>query len=194
MLGDALPKSGGPLSRAIGRGLLRLLGWRMEGVIPDIPKFVIVVAPHTSNWDFVVGIAAKLAMGLRAEWLGKHTLFRPPFGTLMRWLGGVPVDRTHPQDVVGQSVRHFAERKQLVLGLAPEGTRKAVQRWRTGYYHIAAGAQVPILPVSFDWSRHALVVGALVMPSNDMDADLRALDAHFEPARGRRGERTPSAR
>lgn len=194
MLGDALPKSGGPLSRAFGRGLLRLIRWRVEGDLPNIPKCVIIVAPHTTNWDFVVGIAAKIALGLRAEWLGKHTLFRPPFGALMRWLGGIPVHRDQPQDVVAASVRRFAECDRLVLGLSPEGTRKTVTRWRSGYYHIAEGARVPIVPVAFDWSRRTLAIGPLVTPSGDMNADLGVLDAFYAPARGRRGERTPSAR
>jgi 1-acyl-sn-glycerol-3-phosphate acyltransferase len=194
MLGDALPKSGGTLSRALGRGMLRLMGWRVDGELPDIPRCVIIIAPHTTNWDFIVGIAAKFGLGLRAEWLGKHTLFRPPFGGLMRWLGGIPVHRDQPQDVVAQSVRRFAECDRLVLGLSPEGTRKAVARWRTGFYHIAEGAGVPILPVAFDWSRRSLVVGPLVTPSGDMDADLAVLDAFYAPARGRRGERTPPAR
>jgi 1-acyl-sn-glycerol-3-phosphate acyltransferase len=171
--------------------VLRLLGWRIEGNLPDVSKAVVIVAPHTTNWDFIVGIAAKFALGLQASWLGKHTLFRAPFGGLMRWLGGLPVDRSRPHDVVAQSVEQFAARDRLVLGISPEGTRKPVPRWRTGFYHIAAGAQVPIVPVAFDWSRRTLDIGPTVLPGGDMDADLAALDAFFAPARGRRGERTP---
>jgi 1-acyl-sn-glycerol-3-phosphate acyltransferase len=191
LLGDALPKSGGPASRGLGRSLLALLGWRVDGNLPNLPKAVIIVAPHTSNWDFVVGIAAKAALGLRAAWLGKHTLFRPPFGGVMRWLGGIPVDRSRPHDVVAQSVRRFSEVDRLVLGVSPEGTRKAVPRWKMGFYHIAQGAGVPIVPVAFDWGRRALVVGPALEPGNDMDADLERLARFFESARGRRGERTP---
>lgn len=190
-LGDALPRSGGPVSRAVGRALLAALGWRVAGTLPDIPKGVIIVAPHTTNWDFVVGIAAKFALGLRASWLGKHTLFRPPFGAFMRWLGGIPVVRSSSHDVVAQSVERFAERDRLMLGISPEGTRKAVEKWRSGFYYIARGAGVPIIPVAFDWSRHTLVVGPAVTPGDDMEADLRALGAFFAPARGRRGELTP---
>ena len=179
------------MSRAFGRALLAALGWRVAGNLPDIPKGVIIVAPHTTNWDFVVGIAAKFALGLRASWLGKHTLFRPPFGAFMRWLGGIPVVRSSSHDVVAQSVERFAERERLMLGISPEGTRKAVEKWRTGFYYIARGAGVPIIPVAFDWSRHTLVVGPIVTPGDDMEADLRALGAFFAPARGRRGELTP---
>jgi 1-acyl-sn-glycerol-3-phosphate acyltransferase len=188
MLGDALPQSGGRVSRAFGRLLLRWLGWQIEGDLPNVPKAVLILAPHTSNWDFVVGIVAKLALGLHASWLGKHTLFRPPLGFLMRRLGGFPVDRGESQDVVAQAVRRFKETGQLVLGLAPEGTRRAVPRWRSGYYHIAAGARVPIVPVAFHWPRRALVVGPPLMPGPDMATDLRTLAAFYLPMRGRRGE------
>ncbi|HEX8726841.1 MAG TPA: lysophospholipid acyltransferase family protein [Gemmatimonadaceae bacterium] len=191
-LGNALPRSGGPVSRALGRWGLAWLGWRMEGNLPDLSKAVIIVAPHTTNWDFVVGIAAKFALGLRASWLGKHTLFRAPFGGLMRRLGGIPVDRSRPNDVVAQSVRRFDEMDRMVIGISPEGTRKAVPRWRTGFYFIAKGAGVPIVPVAFDWSRHLLVVGPPLAPGDDMNADLQALARFFESARGRRGERTPA--
>lgn len=189
-LGDALPRSGGRVSRAMGRWGLARLGWRVEGTLPNVSKAVLIVAPHTTNWDFAVGIAAKFALGLRASWLGKHTLFRAPFGGLMRWLGGIPVDRSRANDVVAQSVQRFAEVERIVLGVTPEGTRKAVPRWKTGFYHIARGAGVPIIPVAFDWSRRALVIGPSLSPSNDMNADLQALGRFFETARGRRGERT----
>lgn len=193
-IGTALPRSGGSLSRAFGRWMLGLLGWRIEGNLPNVAKAVVVVAPHTSNWDFVVGIAAKFALGLRAAWLGKHTLFRGPFGPIMRWLGGIPVDRSKPNDVVAQSVARFAASERMVLGISPEGTRKAVPRWRTGFYYIARGAAVPMVPVAFDWSQHALVIGSPVVPGDDADADLATVAACFAPARGRRGELTPPPR
>lgn len=192
VLGDALPTSGGAASRALGRWSLALLGWRVEGNLPNLPKAVIIVAPHTSNWDFVIGIATKFALGLRASWLGKHTLFRPPFGGLMRWLGGIPVDRSRPHDVVAQSVRRFGEVDRMMLGVSPEGTRKAVARWKTGFYYIAQGAGVPVVPVAFDWGRHALVVGPTLHPAgDDLAGDLKRLAAFFANARGRRGEGTP---
>lgn len=191
VLGDALPRSGGPVTRTLGRWLLAALGWRIEGNFPNVAKAVIIVAPHTTNWDFVVGIAAKFALGLRASWLGKHTLFRPPFRRFMGALGGIPVDRSQPGDVVAQSVARFADADRMVLGLSPEGTRRAVPRWRLGFYHIARGAHVPVVPVAFDWSRHVLAVGATVTPGNDMADDLRRLEEVFASARGKRGERTP---
>jgi len=190
-IGPALPHSGGPVSATVGRWVLTVLGWRIDGTLPNVAKAVVIVAPHTSNWDFVVGIAAKAALGLGAAWLGKHTLFRPPFGGIMRWLGGIPVDRARPNDVVAQTQARFAESERLVLGISPEGTRKAVPRWRMGFYHIARGAGVPIIPVAFDWAHRALVIGPALLPGDDLDADLAALSAFFAPARGRHGETTP---
>jgi 1-acyl-sn-glycerol-3-phosphate acyltransferase len=179
------------MSRAVGRGLLALLGWHVDGNLPDLRKAVVIVAPHTSNWDFVLGIAAKLAFGLHASWLGKDSLFRGPFAWFMRRMGGIPVDRSRPQDVVSQSVARFAASERMVLGLSPEGTRKAVARWRSGFYHIARGAGVPIVPVALDWPSRSLVVGPPVQTSADMEADMAALGAFYAPWRGRRGESTP---
>lgn len=162
------------------------MGWRIEGVIPDVPKFVIIVAPHTSNWDFVIGVAAKLALGLRVLFLGKDTLFRFPLGIFMRALGGIPVDRDSSHDVVSYVVTQFARRERLILGLAPEGTRKRVERWRTGFYHIAHGAGVPILPVALDWGSHVVRIGAPFTTTGDADADVRALQGRFAGVNGRR--------
>jgi 1-acyl-sn-glycerol-3-phosphate acyltransferase len=152
-----------------------MLRWRIEGEIPDLAKMVIIAAPHTTNWDFVVGIAAKLALGLEVLWLGKDTLFRFPLGVLMRRLGGLPVDRTASHGVVDAIVREFETRDPRIIGLAPEGTRKRVTRWRTGFYHIARGAGVPIVTVALNWDARALQLGAPFTTTGDVDADLREL-------------------
>ena len=145
----------------MGRALLRALRWRIEGEIPNVAKFVLIVAPHTSNWDFVIGIVAKWALGIRVTFLGKNTLFRFPFGAAMRALGGVPVDRSASHDVVRDIVAEFARRERMILALAPEGTRKHVERWRTGFYHIARGAGVPILSVALNYGVRAIQIGPL---------------------------------
>ncbi len=165
--------------------MMRALGWTIEGEFPNLRKFVIIVAPHTSNWDFPVGVAAKLALGLRARFLGKDTLFRFPLGILMRGLGGIPVDRSQPNDVVGHIVREFAAQGRLILVIAPEGTRRRVERWRTGFYHIAHGAAVPILPVAFDWGRHSIQVGTVFTTTGDVERDVRELQRFYEGVRGR---------
>jgi 1-acyl-sn-glycerol-3-phosphate acyltransferase len=185
-VGPQVPRAGGPLSRALGAAALTLLGWRIEGVIPDVPKLVLIAAPHTSNWDFVVGIAAKLALQLRVMWLGKDSLFRAPFGSVMRALGGVPIDRATSHDVVRQVIDEFARRERMILGLAPEGTRKPVARWRTGFYHIAHGASVPIVPVALNWGERAIQIGAAFTTTGDVDSDIEVLRRRFSGIRGRR--------
>lgn len=162
------------------------LGWRIEGEVPDLPRLVIIAAPHSSNWDFVVGIAAKLALGLRVLWLGKDTLFRGPLGFVMRSLGGMPVDRSTSRDVVSGIVEEFARQQRLVLALAPEGTRKQVERWRTGFYHIAHGARVPIVPVALNWGAHAVQIGAPFRTTGNLEEDLLTLRARFDGVSGRK--------
>ena len=178
-LGEAVPSRGNRLSRAAGRATLALLGWRFEGHVPNVPRAVVIVAPHTSNWDFVVGIAAMLALGLDARWIGKDTLFRPPFGPLLRWLGGTPVDRDAPEGVVEEVVRRLQRADRLFLALSPEGTRRKVERWKTGFHRIARHAGVPIWPVAFDYRRKAVVLMPPFMPTDDLEADVRSLRASF---------------
>ncbi len=161
------------------------MGWNVDGEIPNVPKLVIIAAPHTSNWDFVVGVAAKLALDLDVMWLGKHTLFRGPLGAMMRRLGGRPVDRHASHDVVRDVVGVFARRERLVLALAPEGTRKRVERWRTGFYHIAHAARVPIVPVALNFGARAIQIGAPFTTTGDVDADIAALRQRFAGVRGR---------
>lgn len=178
-LGDALPRRGARLPRLVARFSLRRLGWSFEGELPNLAKAVIIVAPHTSNWDFVLGITAMFALGLRVSWLGKHTVFRPPFGALFRWLGGIAVDRSARTGVVDQMVEALRSRDRLILGLAPEGTRRQVTRWKTGFYHIAHGAGVPVVPVTFDYPRRVVRFGAPIAPSGDFAADMKRLGAFF---------------
>ena len=156
--------------------------------MPNLRKFVLIVAPHTSNWDFPVGMSAKLALGLSAIWLGKHTLFRFPFGIILRALGGIPVDRSASNDVVQQVTSEFAKHEHLVLAVAPEGTRKRVERWKTGFYRIARSAGIPIVPVALDWEQHAIRIMAAFTTTGDVDADIASLRQKFEGLKGRRAE------
>ncbi|HEU4993323.1 MAG TPA: lysophospholipid acyltransferase family protein [Gemmatimonadaceae bacterium] len=180
------------MSRALGRWTLRLMGWRIEGDIPNLPKLVIIVAPHTSNWDFVVGLAAKMSLGLRVLFLGKDSLFRFPLGTLMRAWGGIPVDRATSHDVVSGIVDEFRRRDRLVLAIAPEGTRKAVERWRTGFYHIAHGAGVPIVPVALNFGARAVQVLPPFTTTGDAESDVKQLQRRFDGVRGRRLQESDS--
>jgi len=182
----ALRQGRGFLLRMIGRVYLRGAGWRIEGAFPDTPKCVIIVAPHTSNWDFVLGLAIVFGLELRASWLGKHTIFMPPFRRLLRWLGGIPVDRSASHGVVGECVKAFQGNDALYLAVAPEGTRKGVSQWKTGFYFIAMKAGVPIMPVAFDFADHVIHLMPVFNPSGKLEVDLPQLQARFDGARGQR--------
>jgi len=187
-LGPLTPSRGNRLSRAAGRAVLALLGWRLEGEVPNRPRVVLVVAPHTSNWDFLLGISAMLALGLDARWIGKDTLFRPPLGPLLRWLGGTPVDRNAPEGVVPEAVRRLRTEDRLCLTLSPEGTRRKVERWKTGFHRMARQADVPVWPVAFDYSRKVVALLPVFTPTDDLESDLRALRSLFTPAMARHPE------
>lgn len=182
----ALRQARGWLWRFIGKSYLRLSGWRIDGTLPQEPKFIAIVAPHTSNWDFPLGVALVFALELRASWLGKHTLFKAPFSRFLRWLGGIPVDRSASHGVVEDCVNAFNAAPALLLGLAPEGTRKGVSRWRSGFYQIAVGADVPILPVAFDFQDHVVSLMPLFRPTGDLAQDLPLIQALFSGTRGLR--------
>lgn len=177
--------------RAMGSGVLRALGWHIEGAIPDVPRFVVIVAPHTSNWDFVVGAAAMFALDLDLSFLGKHTLFRGPLGVAMRAMGGIPVDRASAHGVVAAAVAAFRSRERLVLAIAPEGTRKPVERLKSGFLHIARGAGVPILLVAIDGKSRCIRLGPLVEPASDIEAELARIERHYRDVRGWRPKAFP---
>jgi 1-acyl-sn-glycerol-3-phosphate acyltransferase len=182
----ALRQPRGWIWRAIGRAYLRLSGWRIEGAFPTDLKCVAIVAPHTSNWDFSLGVAVVFALELRVSWLGKHSLFNTPLKGFFRWLGGIPVDRRASHGVVGACVKAFEAAPALLLALAPEGTRKGVSRWKSGFYSIAAGAGVPILPVAFDYRDHVVRLLPLFRPGGNLEQDLPLLQAQFSHAHGLR--------
>lgn len=158
---------------------LWLAGWRIETPLPSASKFVVVVAPHTSNWDFVVGFLAYLALQLDAGWLAKHTALAGPWGPLGRHFGGIPVDRRNPGDMVATCSRAFASRPGMVLAIAPEGTRSRVDSWKRGYHRIALAAGVPMVPAALDFRRRCISFGPAVTPTADADADERQLRAFF---------------
>jgi 1-acyl-sn-glycerol-3-phosphate acyltransferase len=138
-----------------------------------------IVAPHTSNWDFIVGLMAKLALGLGVRFLAKHTLFHGLLGAFLRWIGGIPVDRNAADGVVGEAIAEFRRREKLFLVITPEGTRKRVAAWKSGFYRIAEAAGVPILPVAFDYASRAVALGSLFVPTGDYEADLEVLRSKF---------------
>jgi 1-acyl-sn-glycerol-3-phosphate acyltransferase len=184
-LPPAVPRRGNALTRALGRLVLRLLGWRLEGQFPDLPKFVLVGAPHTSYWDAVVGLAAALAYGIEAYFFAKREAFRGPLGWVLRALGGIPVDRSHPEGLVGRAVEAFAQRPAFVLGVTPEGTRARVDRWKTGFHTIARAAGVPLVLVPLDFANKRIGPGPVVWPTDDLAHDLRVLAEYFGRIEGK---------
>jgi 1-acyl-sn-glycerol-3-phosphate acyltransferase len=182
-----------PFLRDILRGLsvlyLKIIGWRKVGNLPDIPQYVIIVAPHTSNWDFPIGLAFAFALKIRGYWLGKDSLFRWPFRGFFRWLGGIPIDRSRSSDVVAQMVQVFKERAKLTMVVAPEGTRKKVTYWKSGFYHIARGANVPIVLAFLDYLRKAGGIGPVLNLSGDIEADMESIRAFYSTVKGKYPEK-----
>lgn len=174
-----VPSRGNRFSRGLGKLCLWLMGWKLTGVFPNHKKLVLIVAPHTSNWDFVIGIATYLAIGLRAHWFGKHTLFSGVFGRLLKWMGGIPVQRTMKHGFVEQLVEKFNQADQMVLGLSPEGTRKKTQAWKKGYYYIAHGAHVPILLISLDYTKKEFEFGPVVWPDGDYEKQTEEIMKYY---------------
>ena len=178
-------RRGTPFTRALAHRALGCFGWRVEGNLPSCPRFVMIVAPHTSNWDFPVGLFSMFATGLRLSWVGKHTIFRWPAGPILRWFGGEPIDRTAPGGFVEQVVEQFRNRAQLGLALSPEGTRRPVPEWKTGFHRIALAAGVPIIPVWIDWRFRVLRLGEPSMPTADVAADISRYRRMFSRAMAR---------
>ena len=166
--------------RWLGRSILRLGGWRMEGAFPDLPKVVLIGAPHSSNWDGIWGLGAKLALGLDIKILGKDSLFRiPVLGLVLKRMGVIPVDRSASHGVVEQSVELMRQQPRFWYGLAPEGTRRKVERWKTGFWKIAKAAGVPVLPSYFHYGKRVVGIGPLFHLSDDMDADIARIQAWY---------------
>ena len=185
-LGEKLPLRGNKVTRAIGRFPLKLFGWQAEGELPNVSKIVAIAAPHTSNWDFVIAMFAIFAIGLRVYWLGKHTLFESPLAPLMRWLGGIPINRQASKGAVQQVAEEFQKRPHFLLALAPEGTRKRVKKWKTGFYYIALEAQVPILPITINYHRKSIQFCPLLTPAGNIEADMPILQSYFSSEMGKK--------
>jgi len=174
------------LLRWLGRTILRMGGWRMVGRFPDIPKLVLIGAPHSSNWDGVWGFAAKMAMGLDIKILGKDSLFRVPLlGAVLRHLGVIPVDRSAAQGVVEQAAAMIEQAEKFWFGLAPEGTRKPVDRWKPGFWRIAKAADVPVLPAYFHYPEKIIGIGEPFRLSDDMNADITRIRTWYRPWQGK---------
>ncbi len=162
------------------RFFMRLFGWRVDGKLPTLPKFVLIGAPHTSSWDFVLFLGVIFTLRANVKFMGKAELFRPPFGWFFYYCGGVPVDRKKPGRLVEQMVAACNESSQFILTIAPEGTRHKVKEWKRGYYHIAKGAGIPIVMAKVDGKQKTVHVGQTYHLTGDAEADMKAVTDAFE--------------
>ena len=169
----------------LARACLSLAGWSLVGEPPSSPKFVFIAAPHTSNWDLPLMLVAAWALGIRIHWLGKHTLFVGPFGWLFKMLGGLPVDRRERGGAVSQVVEAFARRDALCLAVSPEGSRGHRDYWKSGFYHMAREARVPIATGFLDYANRRCGFGALIEPTGDVAADMDRIRAFYGPLKGK---------
>ncbi|PLX43897.1 MAG: glycerol acyltransferase [Deltaproteobacteria bacterium] len=160
------------LLKPVSVAALKIMGWRRVGGIPEFPQAVVIGAYHTSNWDFVFTLLFAFDIGLPVRWMGKDSLFKRGFGGVMRWLGGIPIDRSRSKNVVEASIRELVAGSIKYLVIAPEGTRGRANRWKSGFYHIAIGAKVPIVMGFLDYKRKVGGLGPFIIPTNDMKADM----------------------
>jgi 1-acyl-sn-glycerol-3-phosphate acyltransferase len=173
-----------PLLRMISSGILRLAGWRAIGKRIDNQRFVLIGAPHTSNWDFPLMLMVVLKLELKLHWMGKSTLFMFPFGGIMRWLGGIAIDRSQHHGVVEQVVQQYRDNPQMVVLVPPEGTRSKVKEWKTGFYHIANNAGVPILMGYVDVPKKEAGLADFFFPTGNVEQDISEIRHFYKDKRG----------
>ena len=173
------------MKRAFGRLVLKLSGWSVSGGLPKHDKYVLIAAPHTSNWDLVYMLAIAFALKMKINWMGKDSLFKPPFGIILRWLGGVAIDRSKTNNVVQAMADEFTKRDRLILAVPPAGTRGKRDHWKSGFYHIANTAQVPIVLGYLDYSKKTGGFAGSVMPSGDIASDMDQMRAFYSSVSGK---------
>lgn len=177
------------LMRALARGLMRLTGWRSAGMTPEQiavhPKYILIAAPHTSNWDFPVTLMVCFDLRLRVYWMAKASLFAWPIGWLSRWLGGIPIDRSAKNNTVSNTIAAFGTRERLAIIVAPEGTRGKVTHWKTGFYHMAHGAGVPIALAYLDFKNKTGGIGGMFHTTGDIAADMVHIQKFYSGITGK---------
>lgn len=179
------PRGGSARLAKLGVWGLRRLGWEVKGEFLNVPKVIAVVAPHSSNWDWVIGVFALWALRLKFSYLIKDAAFIWPISVILRRTGGIPIDRSNPIGIVEQVVDEFNKADKLYYAITPEGTRKAVSRWKNGFLRIAYRADVPVVPVSFDYSRKEIMVSSPAVLTGDIDQDLESIQSYFSQFKGR---------
>jgi len=177
------------MKKRLASGLLRLLGWRLAGARPQYDRYVLIAAPHTSTWDFTLMLLFAAAFDIKVTWMGKHSLFRPPMGSIMKALGGMPIERHKTRNVVDSMVEAFHSARELVLVVPTEGTRARVEYWKSGFYHIARQAGVPIVPSFLDFGSKRGGFGPALELSGDVRLDMQYFRDFYAGMKGRYPER-----
>lgn len=173
----------------LARLTLRLFGWKVVKVLPEEKKYLVIGAPHTSNWDFPLGLLALGAMNLKLCWVGKHTLFKWPFGYFFKALGGIPVDRTVHTGFIHKIAELYRDSDSLTLTMAPEGTRSKTEYWKSGFYHIAMEANIPIALGFLDYPNKTLGIGKYFTPTGDTEKDMQVIVEFYSPIKGKYPEK-----
>lgn len=169
--------------------LCKLLGWKIINDFPHhIDKYIIIAGPHTSNWDFPLAVTVKFAKNLKVRFIGKHTLFKPPYGFIFRALGGQPVNRSKSTNMVDSIIEVFNTQEKFVFAISPEGTRKRVSKWKTGFYHVAMGANVPIVMTTLDFGRKQVLIDEPYVLTGDMKTDFKHFHDFFKGVQGKNPE------
>ncbi|PHR72927.1 MAG: acyltransferase [Lutibacter sp.] len=163
-----------------------IFGWKLVGEFPkEIKKYVLIGAPHTSWYDFVLGMLVNSFTQEKVNYIGKDSLFKPPFGFFFRWLGGTPVDRSQNNNLVDAIVKIFNSKEEFRLALSPEGTRKKVEKWKTGFYYIAKGANVPIVMLTFDFGKKQVALSKPFYLTDDMEKDIALIQDFYKDVKGK---------
>jgi 1-acyl-sn-glycerol-3-phosphate acyltransferase len=171
--------------KALSTWLLKAAGWRIEGVRPEPRRYVLIAAPHTSNWDFILMLLFASAFDIKINWMAKHSLFRPPFGGLMKAMGGIPIHRHENRNIVDEMIEAFATESDLVLTVPAEGTRERTEYWKSGFYHIARQAKVAIVPSYLDFGQKRGGFGAPMLPTGDIKADMQYFRDFYQDMQGK---------
>jgi len=188
-LGPQVPQQGNFFSKWLGRVLLRVCRWRIEGEVCSLPKFVFVMGPHTSWWDFTNNLGVKLALGLHVSWFIANKYTKGVVGKLLGSIGAVPVERNSRNDMVTQMANEFTAREKFLLAIFPEGTRKPVEKWKSGFWHIAKQAGVPVQLVAVDYAKRATVFGPIIELSQDKDQDIKLMRQYFKTVVAKRPDK-----
>ena len=172
------------LLRKIARFGINISGWTIKGMVPDEERIVIIAAPHTSNWDFVLAMLAIFGLNIKLRWLGKHSIFKPGFKNFFKWLGGIPVYRDNPSNLIDNVVKIVKREKSIVIAMTPEGTRKKVKRWKTGFLRIAKQTHSKILLISIDAPTKSIEIGNIFNPTGNSEDDLAFIQKYYSSFRG----------